>query len=207
MPVRPTAVTPAARPSPDRQNTPIRRTLSHADEDYTFRLGVSRWSAASGSAPSRSDPARRQYIRTSWSGMSTKPSSASSSGPTRPRFGLRPFVYTTHVSCATSLRDATIRHRRSVDRRVMEAEVSDRVRSVGDLLDFVIANPSVARRLKDDPQAVAEMFEIRLSDDQAALIRENLDLDQVFSAAQAADSMVAKVATGIGLRSEDERER
>jgi hypothetical protein len=81
------------------------------------------------------------------------------------------------------------------------------VRSVGDLLDFVIANPSVARRLTDDPQAVAEMFEIRLSDDQAALIRENLDLDQVFSAAQAADSMVAKVATGIGLRSEDERER
>ena len=83
----------------------------------------------------------------------------------------------------------------------------DRVRSVEDLLDFVITNPSVARRLKDDPQAVAEMFEIHLSDDQAALIRENLDLDCVFSAAEAADSMVAKVATGIGLRSEGERGR
>lgn len=81
----------------------------------------------------------------------------------------------------------------------------DRVRSLEDLLDFVIKNPSVARRLKDDPQAVAEMFEIRLSDDQAALIRENLDLDQVFSAAQAADSMAAKVANGVGLRSESER--
>jgi hypothetical protein len=89
----------------------------------------------------------------------------------------------------------------------MEAEVPDRVRSLEDLLDFAINNPSVARRLKDDPQAVAEMFEIHLSDDQAALIQENLDLDRVFSAAEAADSMVAKVATGIGLRIEDERGR
>jgi hypothetical protein len=89
----------------------------------------------------------------------------------------------------------------------MEAEVPDRVRSIGDLLDFVIQNPSVARRLKDDPRAVAEMFEIHLSEDQVALIRENLDLDQIFSAAEAADSMVAKVATGIGLRSEGEGRR
>jgi len=78
--------------------------------------------------------------------------------------------------------------------------VSDRVRSLEELLDFVIKNPSVARRLKNDPHAVAEMFEIHLSDDQAALIRENLNLEQVFSAAEAADSMAEKVATGIGLR-------
>jgi hypothetical protein len=83
-------------------------------------------------------------------------------------------------------------------------EVPDRVRSLEDLLDFIIKNPSFARRLKDDPQAVAEMFEIHLSENQAALIRENLDMECVFSVAEEADSMVAKVATGIGLRSESE---
>jgi hypothetical protein len=84
--------------------------------------------------------------------------------------------------------------------------VPDRVRSLEDLLDFVIKNPSVARHLKDDPQTVAEMFAIHLSDDQAALIRENLDMEQIFSAAEMADSMAAKVAGGIGLRSEGERD-
>jgi hypothetical protein len=72
-----------------------------------------------------------------------------------------------------------------------------------DLLDFVIKNPTVARRLKDDARSVAEIFGLELSEDEAGLIQENMDMEQILSAAEAADSMAQKVASGIGLRTAD----
>jgi hypothetical protein len=81
----------------------------------------------------------------------------------------------------------------------------EHVRSLEDLLRFVIDNPTVARVLKDDPARVAEIFGIELSQEEQARIRANLDLQGVLDLAQTADSMAAKVAAGIGLPRSEER--
>src|SRR5436305_14171283 len=100
---------------------------------------------------------------------------------------------------APSVRPAR-KFRPNVSPSKSEVTVPDRVRSLEDLLDFVIKNPTIARRLKHDPRSVAEIFGLELSEDEAELIQENMDMEQILSAAEAADSMAQKVASGIGLR-------
>ena len=78
--------------------------------------------------------------------------------------------------------------------------MSQRIVNLQDLLSLVIANPKMAKGLKDDPKKVAEFFGITLTADQAAKIQEKLDVDEILKASKAADSMAAKVAQGMGLK-------
>ena len=77
----------------------------------------------------------------------------------------------------------------------------DRIRDLEGLLDFAIANPGVARALKRDPNGIAEMMGITLSEAEAARISENLNLEDMFENAETVDTLAAKVAQGIGLES------
>ena len=74
-----------------------------------------------------------------------------------------------------------------------------RVRDLEGLLEFATLNPGVARELKRDPQRVADMMGVQLTDEETARIAENLDIDAVLETAKAADSMAAKAAQDIGL--------
>jgi hypothetical protein len=74
-----------------------------------------------------------------------------------------------------------------------------RIHDLGGLLEFAVLNPGVARELKRDPHRVADMMGVKLTDEEAARVSENLDIDAVLETAEAADSMAAKVAQGIGL--------
>jgi hypothetical protein len=74
-----------------------------------------------------------------------------------------------------------------------------RIRTLEDLLETAAVNPALARSMKDDPQGVAQSLGIELSDEEARAISENLDIEMVLAAAEAVDSMAAKVAQGIGL--------
>jgi hypothetical protein len=74
-----------------------------------------------------------------------------------------------------------------------------RIRNLEELLDFAAVNPGLATAMKDDPRSVANMLGVELTDEEARLIGENLDIDLVLQAAEAVDSMAAKVAQGIGL--------
>lgn len=77
--------------------------------------------------------------------------------------------------------------------------MQQRIRDLEGLLDFAVANPGVARDLKREPQRVAEMLGVELSEDEAILIAENLDIDLVLEAAETVNTMAQKVAQGIGL--------
>ena len=67
------------------------------------------------------------------------------------------------------------------------------------LLEFAIVNPGVARALKRDPRGVAEMMGVVISEEEAARISENLNLEDMFENARTVDTLAAKVAQGIGL--------
>jgi hypothetical protein len=84
-------------------------------------------------------------------------------------------------------------------RRAKEWWSMQRIRDLEGLLEFAVLNPGVARELKRDPQAVASMMGVELTDDEKARIAENLDIDAVLETADAADTMAQKVAQGIGL--------
>jgi hypothetical protein len=75
----------------------------------------------------------------------------------------------------------------------------ERIRDLEGLLAFAAVNPGVARDLKRDPRGIAGMMGVELSDEEASRISENLNLEDMFETAEAADSMAAKVAQGIGL--------
>lgn len=75
-----------------------------------------------------------------------------------------------------------------------------RVRDIEGLLDLAAVNPGVAKGLKRDPRLVAEMLGVELTEDEATLIAENLDIDLVLEAAETANTMATKVAQGIGLQ-------
>jgi len=69
--------------------------------------------------------------------------------------------------------------------------------TLSDLFALILENPNLAKHLKANPQTIAEMFGIHLSQEEAEKIRANLDIDAI--EATQITSMVAKVAQGIGL--------
>ncbi|HEY7873965.1 MAG TPA: hypothetical protein VIG64_02465 [Actinomycetota bacterium] len=73
------------------------------------------------------------------------------------------------------------------------------MRTIEDLLAFTLANPSVGRALQEDPQTVAKVFDIELTEEDASQIQANLNVDELAAAAETADTMAQKVAQGIGL--------
>jgi hypothetical protein len=73
------------------------------------------------------------------------------------------------------------------------------ISTITDLLELVIANPSMARVLKEDPDRVARMFGVRLTKAEAAKIKAKLDVQKIATAAKTADTMAMKAAQGIGL--------
>jgi hypothetical protein len=75
-----------------------------------------------------------------------------------------------------------------------------KVNNLVDLFSLAIANPALARSLKSDPRSVAQMFEVKLTDEEADAVSQRLDIDAILGAATTADSMADKVAQGIGLR-------
>ena len=74
------------------------------------------------------------------------------------------------------------------------------VNTIKDLLALATHNPNLAKRLKSDPVEVAKMFGVELSKEDASKISATLDVEQLAQFAKQADSMVAKVAQGIGLK-------
>lgn len=74
-----------------------------------------------------------------------------------------------------------------------------KVENLSDLFSLVLQNPKLAKYLKDDPNSVADMFGISLSEAEAKAIRSDLDVNLILAAATEADTMAAKVAQGIGL--------
>ncbi len=83
--------------------------------------------------------------------------------------------------------------------------MTTKVNSLDDLLSFVIANPGIARELRSDPQRVAKLFGLTLTPDQIKRLSSNLDIAGIEHAAKEIDSMVAKVAQGVGLRASSGR--
>jgi hypothetical protein len=79
--------------------------------------------------------------------------------------------------------------------------MSETVTNLTDLFSLIVKNPTLAKHLKSDPMRVAEMFGVKLSKEEAAKISEKLDLNCILSLAKEVDSMAAKVAQGVGIRS------
>jgi len=75
------------------------------------------------------------------------------------------------------------------------------VKNLTDLFSLIVKNPALAKHLKSDPKRVAEMFGVTLSNEEANKISEKLDLNCILSMAKEVDSMGAKVAQGVGVRS------
>lgn len=80
--------------------------------------------------------------------------------------------------------------------------MSETVKNLTDLFSLIVKNPALAKHLKSDPRRVAEMFGVTLSNEEAAKISEKLDLNCILSLAKEVDSMAAKVAQGVGIRSQ-----
>lgn len=79
--------------------------------------------------------------------------------------------------------------------------MSETVKNLTDLFSLIVKNPALAKHLKSDPRGVAEMFGVKLSNEEATKISEKLDLNCVLSMAKEVDSMAAKVAQGVGIQS------
>jgi hypothetical protein len=79
--------------------------------------------------------------------------------------------------------------------------MSEPVTNLTDLFSLIVKNPTLAKHLKSDPMRVAEMFGVKLSNEEATKISEKLDLNCILSLAKEVDSMAAKVAQGVGIRS------
>ena len=79
--------------------------------------------------------------------------------------------------------------------------MSDTVKNLTDLFALIVKNPTLAKHLKADPQRVAEIFGVSLSKEEAAQISQKLDMNAITKFAQEVDSMAAKVAQGVGIRS------
>ena len=79
--------------------------------------------------------------------------------------------------------------------------MSETVTNLSDLFSMIVKNPTLAKHLKSDPRRVAEMFGVKLSEDEAKKIAEKLDLNCILSLAKEVDSMAAKVAQGVGIQS------
>jgi hypothetical protein len=77
--------------------------------------------------------------------------------------------------------------------------MANRVDSLEDLLDLMIANPSMARHLHENPQQVASLFNITLSKQEQDSISRKLDVEAIVRSAVTPHSMVMKVAQGLGL--------
>lgn len=77
--------------------------------------------------------------------------------------------------------------------------MADRIDSLEDLLELMIANPSMARRLRDNPQDIASLFDIKLSQEEQESISRKLDVEAIVRSAVTPRSMVMKVAQGLGL--------
>jgi hypothetical protein len=80
-----------------------------------------------------------------------------------------------------------------------------RVSSINDLLKLVISNPSLAPRLKEDPEGVAGMFGVKLAKDEAEKIKARLDIKMIAETSKMANSMVAKALQGMGLEQKNVR--
>jgi hypothetical protein len=80
--------------------------------------------------------------------------------------------------------------------------MSETVTNLTDLFSLIVKNPTLAKHLKSDPIRVAEMFGVKLSKEEATKISEKLDLNCILSLAKEVDSMAAKVAQGVGVRSD-----
>ena len=72
--------------------------------------------------------------------------------------------------------------------------------NIDDVITLAAKNPNFARQLKDHPSDVAKLLGVALSEKEAELISENLDIEQLLRGATGPDSFAAKVAQGIGLR-------
>lgn len=78
--------------------------------------------------------------------------------------------------------------------------MADTIDSLEDLLELMIANPPMARHLKENPQQVSSLFGLSLSQEEMESISRNLDIDAILKSAVSPHSLVMKVAQGLGLK-------
>lgn len=75
-----------------------------------------------------------------------------------------------------------------------------KIQTINDVIVLAASNPAVARQLKECPSDVAKLLGVELSEGEARLISQNLDIEHLLRFATETDSFAAKVAQGIGLR-------
>ena len=78
-----------------------------------------------------------------------------------------------------------------------------KIQTLNDVIALAARNPALARQLKERPSDVAQLLGVDLSEQEAGLISERLDIEHLLRFATETDSFAAKVAQGIGLRANE----